>query len=97
MIRPDAGAPLQQRPWPLLVVVAGVALGLVVTVLGESTWRVGAVVVGAALLVGAVERLVLSDRAAGLLQVRGKAFDVAVLGLAGAAVVTVALLVPPGR
>jgi hypothetical protein len=95
--RPEAAAPLQQRPWPLLVVVAGVVLGLVVTVLGESTWRVGAVVVGAALLVGAVERLVLSDRAAGLLQVRGKAFDVAVLGLAGAAVVTVALLVPPGR
>ena len=96
MIRPD-GAPLQQRPWPLLVVVAGVVLGLVVTVLGESTWRIGAVVVGAALLVGAAERLVLSDRAAGLLQVRGKAFDIAVLGLAGAAVVTIALLVPPGR
>ena len=51
----------------------------------------------AALLVGAVERLVLSDRAAGLLQVRGKAFDVAVLGLAGAAVVTFALWVPSGR
>jgi len=96
VIRPD-GAPLQQRPWPLLVVVAGVVLGLVVTVLGESTWRIGAVVVGAALLVGAAERLVLSDRAAGLLQVRGKAFDIAVLGLAGAAVVTIALLVPPGR
>ena len=97
MTRPDVGALPPQRPWPLLVVVAGVVLGLVVTVLGESTWRIGAVVVGAALLVGAVERLLLSDRGAGLLQVRGKAFDVAVLGLAGAAVITVALLVPPGR
>lgn len=97
MTRPDVGAPLPQRPGPLLVVVAGVVLGLVVTLLGESTWRVGAVVVGAALLVGAVERLVLSDRAAGLLQVRGKVFDIVVLGLAGAAVVTVALWVPPGR
>ena len=97
MTRPDAGAPLPQRPWPLLVVVAGVVLGLVVTVLGEATWRIGSLVVGAALLVGAVERLVLSDRAAGLLQVRSKAFDIAVLGLAGAAVVTVALWVPPGR
>ena len=96
MSRPDGGLP-QQRPWPLLVVVAGVLLGLVVSVVGESTWRVGSLLVGAALLVGAVERLVLSDRAAGLLQVRGKAFDVAVLGLAGAAVVTFALWVPSGR
>ena len=97
MTRHDAGAPLQQRPWPLLVVVAGVALGLLVSLLGESTWRAGSLVVGAALLVGAGERLVLSDRGAGLLQVRGKAFDVAVLGLAGAAVVALALVVPPGR
>jgi hypothetical protein len=94
--RPDTGAPLQ-RPGPLLVVVAGVVLGLVVSVLGESTWRPGALVVGAALLVGAVERLALTDRAAGLLQVRGKAFDVAVLALAGLAVVGLALVVPPGR
>lgn len=96
MSRPDGGLP-QQRPWPLLVVVAGVVLGLGLSVLGASTWRLGSLLVGAALLVGAGERLVLSDRAAGLLQVRGKAFDVAVLGLAGAAVITVALLVPPGR
>ena len=74
-----------------------VVLGLVVSVLGESTWRVGALLVGAAMLVGAVERLVLSDRAAGLLQVRGKAFDVAVLALTGAAVVALALVVPSGR
>jgi hypothetical protein len=95
--RPDGGVPQQQRPWPLLVVVAGVVLGLVVSVLGEATWRAGSVVVGVALLVGAVERLVLSERAAGLLQVRGKGFDVAVLALAGASVVALALVVPPGR
>ncbi|SDT23859.1 Protein of unknown function [Friedmanniella luteola] len=97
MARGGAGAAPQQRPWPLLVVVAGVALGLLVSVLGEATWRLGSVLVGLALLVGAVERLVLSDRAAGLLQVRGKGFDVAVLALFGLAVVALALVVPPGR
>jgi hypothetical protein len=53
--------------------------------------------IGAALVVGAVERVVLADREAGLLQVRGKAFDVAVLALAGAAVIVLAVVVPPGR
>ena len=48
-------------------------------------------------MVGAVQRLLLPDRSAGLLRVRAKAFDVAVLGLAGAAVVTLALVVPHGR
>ena len=97
MTRPDTGAALQQRPGPLLVVVAGVALGLVVGLLGESTWRLGSLLIGVSLLVGAVERLVLPDRAAGLLRVRTKPFDVAVLALAGAAVVALALVVPSGR
>ena len=97
MTRPDAGAALQQRPWPLLVVVAWVALGLVVGMVGQSTWRLGCLLIGATLLVGAVERLLLPDRAAGLLQVRAKGFDVAVLGLAGVAVVALTLVVPSGR
>ncbi len=95
--RPDRPAPPPQRLWPLLVVVAGVLLGLGLAVVGETTWRVGSVVVGLALLAGAVERAVLSDRAAGLLQVRGKTFDVVVLGGTGLAVVALALVVPPGR
>jgi hypothetical protein len=85
------------RQWPLLVVVVGVVAGLVIAWLGESTWRIGCLMIGAALVVGAVERVVLADREAGLLQVRGKAFDVAVLALAGAAVIVLAVVVPPGR
>lgn len=97
MIRPDAGAAVSHRLWPLLVVVVGVAAGLVIGLVAAETWRLGSLVIGASLLVGSVERLLLPDRAAGLLQVRGKAFDVTVLAVAGAAVVTLALIVPPGR
>jgi hypothetical protein len=82
------------RWWPVLVVVAGVAIGLVVSLLNAGSWRVGAVIIGCALLVGAGIRLALPPREAGLLQVRGRAFDVAVLALGGAAVVILALAIP---
>ena len=92
---PTASRSLQQ--WPLLVVVVGVVVGITVTFLGDSTWRLGCVVVGLSLLVGAAERLVLPRRAAGLLEVRGRAFDVIVLTLGGLAVLVLAMAVPGGR
>jgi uncharacterized membrane protein YdcZ (DUF606 family) len=95
--RQEPNAAVSLRQWPLLVVVVGVVAGLVVAWLGESTWRIGCLVIGAALVVGAAERAVLADREAGLLQVRGKAFDVAVLALTGAAVIVLAIVVPPDR
>jgi hypothetical protein len=95
--RPAPGAARSSRQWPLVVVVVGVLAGLGVAWLGTTTWRLGCVLVGLALLVGAVERLVLGDREAGLLQVRSKGFDVVVLAVLGLAVVTLALVVPPGR
>jgi len=95
--RREAGAARSARHWPLLVVVAGVLAGLLTAWLGESSWRIGCFLVGGALLVGAVERAVLSDREAGLLQVRGKRFDVAVLAVTGAAVLVLAVVVPAGR
>lgn len=97
MSRPDTAAGASVRQWPLVVVVVGVLAGLVVAWLGETTWRLGCLVIGGSLLVGAVERLLLPDREAGLLQVRGKAFDVAVLTLTGLAVVALAIAVPSGR
>ena len=97
MSRPDTAAGASVRQWPLVVVVLGVLAGLVVAWLGETTWRLGCLVIGGSLLVGAVERLLLPDREAGLLQVRGKAFDVAVLTLTGVAVVALAIAVPSGR
>jgi hypothetical protein len=95
--RPDVGAAVAVRQWPLIVVVVGVLAGLVVAWLGETSWRLGCLVIGGSLVLGAVERLLLPDREAGLLQVRGKAFDVAVLVVTGLAVVALAVVVPPGR
>jgi hypothetical protein len=95
--RQEPSAVQAVRRWPLLVVVVGVLLGLLTSLLGEDTWRAGCLLVGASLLVGAVERAVLPARGAGLLEVRSRPFDVTVLALAGVAVVVLALVVPPGR
>ena len=85
------------RQWPLLIVVIGVVAGLVVSFLGESSWRLGCLLIGASLGVGAVERVVLPSRDAGLLQVRTRAFDVTVLGLGAVAIIALAIVVPEGR
>jgi hypothetical protein len=85
------------RQWPLLVVVIGVAAGLVIAIVGEDTWRFGCLVIGASLGVGAVERVALPRGEAGLLQVRSKPFDVAALSLCAAAIIALAIVVPPGR
>jgi Protein of unknown function (DUF3017) len=96
--RPEtSGAARSLRQWPLLVVVIGVLAGLVVSFLGESTWRLGCLLIGASLGVGAVERIALPSRDVGLLQVRTKAFDVTVLAVAGAAIIALAIVVPEGR
>jgi membrane associated rhomboid family serine protease len=95
--RDPGGTVRPRRQWPLLLVVAGVLGGLVSAFLGPATWRPGCVVVGSSLVLGALLRLVLPTRAAGLLQVRGKAFDVVVVLLTGAAIIALAVVVPPAR
>jgi hypothetical protein len=98
MRSPEASAAARSlRQWPLLIVVAGVALGLGIAFFGPDTWRLGCLVVGSSLAVGAVERMALPRQEAGLLQVRTKPFDVAVLALTGAAIVALAIVVPGGR
>jgi hypothetical protein len=96
--RPETSAAARSlRQWPLLIVVIGVLAGLVVSFLGESTWRLGCLLIGASLGIGAVERIALPSRDAGLLQVRTKVFDVTVLAVAGAAIIALAIVVPEGR
>ncbi|MGH3368341.1 MAG: DUF3017 domain-containing protein [Nocardioidaceae bacterium] len=75
-----------------LVCVGLTAIGVVVAAAGG--WRQGTGYVGVSLLLACLTRFVLPDRHAGLLRVRRKAFDVALMGLLGLSIVVFALLVP---
>jgi hypothetical protein len=89
-----AAAARTLRAWPLMVVLVGVAAGLAIALVGESSWRLGCLVIGGSLGVGAVERIALPSREAGLLQVRSKAFDAGMLIVLSATIVALAVLVP---
>ena len=91
------GSVRPRRQWPLLLVSALVLGGVVSALLGPDTWRPGCMVVGGALVLGAVLRLVLSTRRAGLLRVRSKAFDVGAMLLGGGAILVLSIIVPAGR
>jgi hypothetical protein len=79
---------------PTLAVLAVVAAGLGIVALDH--WRVGALVVGVALLLGAGLRLTLRERQAGFLVVRSRGFDAAVLLALGFALVALANSIPDG-
>lgn len=72
-------AVLVQLPY-LLVMLGVLAAALLVMF---DRWRRGSFVFGAALLVGAVLRAFIPSSQAGLLQVRGKTFDVTVMVTVG--------------
>lgn len=74
-----------------MVAVAGAVAGLLVGLL--VAWRLGALLVGAAVGVAALERLVLSDRLAGLLRVRSRGFDVTALTTMAVGIVVCALVI----
>lgn len=80
---------------PLLLVLAVVTAGLVLVVLHQ--WRLGSAVVGLALSLAAALRLVLPTERAGLLAVRSRPVDAAVLVVLGFLVVGLANTIPAGR
>jgi hypothetical protein len=88
----DSALSALARELPLLAVLAVVTAGLVLGVL--SRWRVGAVVLGGAVLLAGLLRLVLPARRAGLLVVRTRRLDVAVLLVLGVGLVALATSVP---
>ena len=80
------------RELPAGLVLLAVAAGIAVASLVD--WRAGCYVVGVALLVAAGLRTSLPERAAGLLAVRSRGLDAALLLLLGTGVLLLANSVP---
>jgi hypothetical protein len=80
------------RQLPLLAVLVGVGVGLLVVTVGR--WRLGLVVMGLALVGGAVLRLLLPVRRVGFLAVRSRLTDVILMAGAGVVLTVIALAIP---
>lgn len=75
-----------------LVQLLGVAVGLALIALGP--WRTGVTVVGATFLAGAAARAVMPENHTGMLQVRGKVFDIGWTVLLGVSLIVLAAVIP---
>ncbi|MFJ3665475.1 DUF3017 domain-containing protein [Streptomyces sp. NPDC090106] len=96
--RPEGGgraapgdAPAPARQWPILVVLATVAVGLLVIALDQ--FRVGSLLIGAGLLAGGAMRWLLPD--VGMLAVRSRFTDIVTYGVLGSAIALLALMAQP--
>ena len=83
------------RQWPISVVLAGVVVALLLVTF--DYFRRGAIVLAASVLLAAFLRLLLPEREAGLLVVRSRRVDVAILGTFGILLALFAFWVPPPR
>lgn len=96
--RPEGGgraaprdAPAPARQWPILAVLGTVGLGLLLTAF--DVFRYGILLIGAALLAGAVLRWVMPD--VGMLAVRSRFTDIVTYAILGLAIVLLALMAQP--
>ncbi|QEU92329.1 DUF3017 domain-containing protein [Streptomyces kanamyceticus] len=96
--RPEGGgraapgdAPAPARQWPLLTVVSTVGLGLLITAF--DAFRFGTILIGLALIGGAVLRWMLPD--VGMLAVRSRFTDMVTYGVLGGAIVLLAMMAQP--
>ncbi|MFD4408902.1 DUF3017 domain-containing protein [Streptomyces sp. NPDC058476] len=96
--RPEGGgraaasdAPAPARQWPILAVLSAVGLGLLLTAL--DVFRFGTILIGVALLAGAVMRWTLPS--VGMLAVRSRFTDMLTYGVLGVAIVLLALMAQP--
>ncbi|WP_405535670.1 DUF3017 domain-containing protein [Streptomyces sp. NBC_00075] len=96
--RPEGGgraargdAPAPARQWPILAVLSAVGLGLLLTAL--DVFRYGTLLIGAALLAGAVLRWVVPD--VGMLAVRSRFTDMVTYTLLGTAIVLLSMMAQP--
>jgi hypothetical protein len=79
--------------WPILLV--GLIFVTAFALVGANFWRRGSLLIGIAVGVAAVLRVVLSDDRAGLLVVRSKGIDFATTATVGAAMVYIAWTIDP--
>ncbi|WP_443058377.1 DUF3017 domain-containing protein [Streptomyces sp. NBC_00442] len=100
--RPEGGgraaagdAPAPARQWPLLSVLLAVGFGLLMVAIEPfgSAFRVGLVIIGAALMAGAALRWTLPS--VGMLAVRSRFTDISTYGVLGVAIVLLALMAQP--
>ncbi|MFF4222085.1 DUF3017 domain-containing protein [Streptomyces abikoensis] len=96
--RPEGGgraapgrAPAPARQWPLLAVLGATGLGLLIVAF--DAFRIGALIIGLALIGGAVLRWTLPS--VGMLAVRSRFTDLFLYGGLGLAIVLLALMAQP--
>jgi hypothetical protein len=87
-----AGEAQRRSEWPLILSLLVAATGLVI--LTFYNWRNGVLIFSGAVLLAGLLRAGLTDTTAGLLHVRGRTFDTALLLAVGLAIGTLALIVP---
>ncbi|MFD3959101.1 MULTISPECIES: DUF3017 domain-containing protein [Streptomyces] len=100
--RPEGGgraasgdAPAPARQWPLLSVISAAGVGLLIVALDPfaEAFRIGIILIGAALIAGAVLRWVVPS--VGMLAVRSRFTDLVTYGLMGTLIVLLALVAQP--
>ncbi|SDX50877.1 Protein of unknown function [Modestobacter sp. DSM 44400] len=80
------------RQWPLFLVIVAAGTGLALVAVEQ--WRRGLVVIGLALVLAALLRLLLPLPRVGFLAVRSRPVDVTLTAGAGAALAVIALTIP---
>ncbi|SCF96290.1 DUF3017 domain-containing protein [Streptomyces sp. Ncost-T10-10d] len=100
--RPEGGgraasgdAPAPARQWPLLAVLCTAGIGLLIVAVAPfaEAFRIGTMLIGVALIGGAVLRVVLPS--VGMLAVRSRFTDLVTYGLLGFLIVMLALVAQP--
>ncbi|MEU8624355.1 DUF3017 domain-containing protein [Streptomyces sp. NPDC048669] len=100
--RPEGGgraaggdAPAPARQWPLLTVLGTAAIGLLIVASDpfEGAFRIGTILIGVALIGGAVLRLVIPS--VGMLAVRSRFTDLVTYGLLGVLIVMLSMMAQP--
>ncbi|WP_405685175.1 DUF3017 domain-containing protein [Streptomyces sp. NBC_00057] len=100
--RPEGGgraasgdAPAPARQWPLLAVLCTAGIGLLIVAVDpfEEAFRIGTMLIGVALIGGAVLRVVVPS--VGMLAVRSRFTDLVTYGLLGFLIVMLALVAQP--